>query len=128
MSLVQVTQPVSGGSRIWTWVILQRHRENVLPGPGQGQHIPPLLLQLVGQVYLLLPHALHQQPGPLQLLLCFCNILGPQQGQNRVSLLLGTGGQVGEGWKVAGVVQGVRPGTLATPTPLPALGELGLWA
>lgn len=46
----------------------------------QGQHVPPLLLQLVGQVHLLLPHALHQEPGPLQLLLCFCNILGPEQG------------------------------------------------
>lgn len=48
------------------------------PGTGQGQCVPPLLLQLVGQVYLLLPHALHQEPGPMQLLLCFCNILGPE--------------------------------------------------
>lgn len=87
------------------------------PGPRQGWWpIPPLLLQLVGQVYLLLPHALHQQPGPLQLLLSFCNILGPEQGPAQRQPPPGPGVQAGEGCERGAGARGAGPATRATPT------------
>lgn len=75
---LQVAQAGFGPEPALFLVSLREAPRTHPPGTGQGQCVPPLLLQLVGQVYLLLPHALHQEPGPMQLLLCFCNILGPE--------------------------------------------------
>lgn len=84
-----------------------------------SQDIPSLLLQLVGQIHLLFPHAIHKQPGPLQLLLCFCNILGPEQGPGQSQP---PPGDQGPGW--GGV--GERQGGARSQNPLPCKPYLGM--
>lgn len=99
----------------------QRGSGSVPPGRGPGRHAPPLLLQLVGQVHLLFPHAFHQEPGPLQLFFCFCNILGPERrAQTGSASSRRTGSRGGEGWGAAGEIRGGRPGIPAILTPPPA--------
>ena len=97
----------------------QRGSGSVPPGWGPGQHAPPLLLQLVGQVHLLFPHALHQEPGPLQLFFCFCNILGPERRARTGSASSrGTGSGSGEGWGAAGEMRGDSLGSQPPLLPL----------